>query len=205
MANPISFGGVAASLGTSITQLFFWGAVVIFLLALVAILGYWSFVRIKWNLKVEFKLARSNNGAIYSEHGKGCYDASKGFCLIKRPGFRGRKYEIKNFDPTKYLQGTDTLTVVQVGALEFRPVIPESFMEIQDVDTGATASVMKLSGQTGDDIVWQQTQRRALREAFTMKSFLNQYGTIMGYGFLILITILGQFIGFGMILDRIKG
>jgi hypothetical protein len=201
----LSFSSVASSLGTTIGKLFLWGGIILVALCILMLILFWLGGKAKWNLKVEFKIPRSDGKLLTSEHGKGAFNASKGYCLLKRAGVRGKKYEIKNFDPTKFLQGTDTLTVIQVGANEFRPVVPDSFYTITDYATGQPHALMSIKGYTGEDIAWQQGARRNLRDTFTIKSLLSQYANFIGWGFLLIVVILGNFIGFGMVLDRIKG
>ena len=98
-------------------------------LAVIGIIGLLIWNKKRWNLKVEIKLPRSNGKIINGEWGKGYFHSKQGVVYIRRPGFMQPKIPLKIFDPKRYLQGTDLLTVIQLSPLDYRPVRPESFLE----------------------------------------------------------------------------
>ncbi|GAH07237.1 unnamed protein product, partial [marine sediment metagenome] len=91
---------------------------------------WWFYKKKRWNLDVEIKLPRSDGKFIDAEWGKGFYNFKRGNVFIKRR--KKKKIPMKPFDVNKYLQGSRILTVVQVGAEEYRPVLNESWMDMQN-------------------------------------------------------------------------
>lgn len=100
-------------------------------LLIVGLIGFVAWNRKRWYLKVEIKLPRSDGKIINSEWGKGFFSAKQGVVYIKRPGIFSKKIPLKIFDPKRYLQGTDTITVIQLSPIDYRPVLPKSFLEYE--------------------------------------------------------------------------
>ena len=123
------FGGDTFSSIASGSQSFVYIAItvaIVGLFALVAVGGlcWWLWNRKKWNLKVEVKIPRSDGRFVTAEWAKGSFKAKEGHVLIKRKGVGPAAME--PFDIKKYLQGSNILTVVQVGPEDYLPVNPQS-------------------------------------------------------------------------------
>ncbi len=222
-------GQVVQNIGTS-SQTVIWTTVWVFIGIIVfLILGgliWWSFMRIRWNLKVEIKLPRSDGRLINGEWGKGFYDSKKGCVYIKRPGRNSKKVPIKIFDVKRYLQGTDLLTVVQLSADDFRPVLNDSYTEhdqeyidetnpmkdengniIVDKDgkkiyntKTVKEAIMNIKTETGKNKAWRAAFEEAAINAFTIKSILRQYQTPIGIG----IVVICCFIGFAVLWTKLS-
>lgn len=198
------FGGGAASTGIVIGLIII-GIVIACIIAFAII--FFIYQKKKWNLKVEIKLIRSDGRVVIGEWGKGAYDARKGVCFIKRGGMTARKIPLKIFDIKKYLQGSDLLTVVQVGPEDYRPVIPESFTyyneEYVDDETKKTkverALVANLKIDDGADKAWKSAWDAAAKKAYSLTSFFQQFQTPIAIG----IVILCCFVGFAILWSKI--
>ncbi len=180
------FSQVWSMLGTALIV----GGVILGIIVLVAIgLGVWYFKK-RYNLRVEIKIPRSNNQLVLGEWGKGFYSPKQGVCYIKRPGMWFSSYSMKPFDLKKYIQGTDLLTVIQIGPREFRPVLPKSWTEItEDVEydeiddktrekTGKVITkkekvcLMSIDVDLRDDKAWQDMWEESGENAYTIKKII---------------------------------
>jgi len=153
----------------------------------------------RWNLKVEIKLPRSDGKIVNGEWGKGYFNSKQGVVYIKRPGFMQKKIPLKIFDPKRYLQGTDLLTVVQLSPLDYRPVRPLSFLQYQikhtDDETGEETmvleSVLDIECDVGADKAWQVAFDAAAKKAYSLQSFFHQFQTPIA----IAIVLVAVFVG----------
>lgn len=202
--------------------------VLIALLSVVALglLIWWAFMRKKYNLRVEIKLPRSDGNIINGEWGKGSYDASRGVVLIKRPGRGSKPIPMKIFDVKRYLQGENLLTVIQLGAEDFRPVLNRSYTthEVEYVDetkpkkdkngnaivdkdgkpvfetTIVKESIMNIKTETGKNKAWKAAFDEAAKTAYTIQSLFRQYQTPIAVG----IVVLCCFIGFAVLWTKLS-
>lgn len=153
----------------------------------------------RWNLKVEIKLPRSDGKIINGEWGRGYFDSKQGVVFIKRPGLISKKIPLKIFDPKRYLQGSDLLTVVQLSPTDYRPVKPLSFLEYQiaytDDKTGKVTmvkeAVIDIECDTGADKAWQVAFDAAAKKAYSLQSFMQQFQTPIA----IAIVLVAVFVG----------
>ena len=174
------------------------------ILILGVVLAFWVFFKKgKWNIKTEFKMIRSDGKVTMSEWGKGFFDTKNGIIWIKRKGMRMRKEGIKAQRIDQYLQGGNILTVVGNPG-NWRPVINDSFTELIDDATGEVAAVVNLRADTKEDKSWAVNFERAALQTFSVANWMQQYGQFLGWGFLILIVILGDFIGFSLLMGKLK-
>ncbi len=152
-------------------------------LLVIAFVGFLIWNKKRWNLKVEIKLPRSDGKIINGEWGKGYFDAKHGVVYIKRPGFGQKKIPLKIFDPKRYLQGADMITVIQLSPVDYRPVLPKSFLEyeLEHVDdvtgevTMVKETVMQIECDTGASKAWQVAFETAAKTAYSLQSFFNQF------------------------------
>ena len=179
------------------------GIVIGVIVIILIFLGIFMFMRNrKWNLKVEFKMARSDGVITIPEWGKGKYDAINGVIYLKRKRKKAEAVKVKRLD--KYLQGFNIITAIgNTGA--WRLVIPETFLEVTDDESGETAAFVKLKTDTKEDKSWSVNFERQALNTFTIQSWMAEYGQFLGWAFVILITIISNFIGFSLVLQKIKG
>lgn len=95
---------------------------------IISFIGFLVWNKRRWHLDVEIKLPRSNGGMIVGEWGKGYFSPKRGVVFIKRPGLLSPKIPLKIFDPKRYLQGDRLLTVLQLSPVDYRPILPSSFL-----------------------------------------------------------------------------
>ncbi len=166
-------------------------------------------MRKRWNLRVEIKLPRSDGKIIQSEWGKGYFNSKRGVVFIKRPGFKSGSIPIKIFDVRKYLQGADTLTVIQLSPEDYRPVLPKSFLE-HDVtyvndETGeekiVKEAILSIEVDYGKNKAWKTAFQAASKQAYSLSTFFNQFQTPIA----IAIVLVAVFAGFTMLWTRVGG
>lgn len=179
-------------------------------LVVVVVVGFsglliWN--RKRWNLKVEIKLPRSDGKIINGEWGRGFFHSKRGVVYIKRPGRFQPKIPLKIFDPKRYIQGTDLITVIQLSPVDYRPVLPKSFLECgvryTDDKTGESEiikeSVMDIECDTGASKAWQTAFDAASKKAYSLQSFFNQFQTPIA----IAIVLVAVFVGIAALWTQI--
>ncbi len=186
-------GGLETALGLVITLLVA-GFVLIVLIAVPLII--WQRKK-KWNLKVEFKLPRSDGRIVNAEWGKGQLDNSKGVVILKRKGMTA--VAMKPFDIKRYLQGGSILTVIQTSPDDYVPALPESFLEVRDDETGEEGLILDMVVDSGASKAWKASFLHDAELAFTLKSFFEKYQGYFAFGF-ILISI---FVGFAILWSKV--
>ncbi len=162
-------------------------------------LGFFIWNKKRWNLKVEIKLPRSDGKLINGEWGQGFFNSKQGVVYIRRPGFFQPKIALQIFDPKRYLQGSDLLTVIQLSPLDYRPVLPKSFqeMEVKHVDdktgevTMVKEAIMNMECDTGASKAWQTAFDAAAKKAYSLQSFFAQFQTPIA----IAIVLVAVFVG----------
>lgn len=184
---------------------------------------FWK--RKKWNLIVEIKLPRNDTRIINAEIGTGSYDAKRGVVLIKRK--KAKPVPMKIFDVKRYLQGTNLLTVLQLGSEDFRPVLNDSWTEhlceykdetkpIKDEEgndmfdedgkqmfetTTIKESILNIKTETEHNKAWKAAWEEAAKNAYTVQSILRQYQAPISIG----IVVICCFIGFAILWTKISG
>ena len=189
--------------GSSIGLMILIGTLMTLVLFIVALIGFFTWNRKRWNLQVEIKLPRSDGKIINGEWGKGYFSTKRGVVFIKRPGTFQPKIPLKIFDPKRYLQGDRLLTVVQLSPVDYRPVLPESFLEeeveYKDDETGEITVVkealLNMKCDTGHSKAWQQAFDAASKQAYSLKSFMQQFQTPIA----IAIVLVAVFVGFAAV------
>jgi len=172
------------------------GLVVIIIFGFIALIIY---NKRRWHLNVEIKLPRSNDQFVEAEWGKGYFNPKRGVVYIKRPGFASKAIPLKIFDPKRYLQGKNLITVIQITPTDYRPVLPSSFLhhevKYKDKETGKVItqreSVLNIECDTGHSKAWQESFDAAARTAYTFKSFFKQFEVPIS----IAIVVVAVFIG----------
>jgi len=227
-----SFGDVIEKVGAggqSTLYTMIW--VVVIFLAVAIVLGtimFFWWKKKKWNLDVEIKLTRSDGKITQGEWGKGFYDSKKGVVFIKRPnmGTFAKPYPIKIFDVRRYMQGTHLITVIQVGPEDFRPVLNESWTEMnvdyEDTDkpildsegnpeldeegnikyetVTVKESILNIKTETGLNKAWKAAWEEAAKNAYTISSFLRQYSAPISIG----IVVICCFVGFAVLWGKLS-
>lgn len=180
--------------------------IAVFALGIIGGIIWYIYNRIQWNLKVEFKLTRSNGAFSTGEWGKGSFNSRKGVVFVKRKGLS--KSKLEPFDIREYIQGSSNiLTVTQVGVNTYKPVHPSSFETIIDTWTDekgqiheSEVSVMKVRGDTTQDKAWATSYEREAKNAFSISGFLKEYGGLITMGLILFM----QFIGFAVLYAKIR-
>lgn len=178
------------------------GMVLVILIVLIAasIIGAIVFLIYRWkmwNLKVEFKIPRGLNdlkegeeidpdeitGFIQAEWGKGCFNRKQGVCFVKRKWIS--KSPIKPFDIKRFVQGNNILTVIQTGVDSYVPVLPESFLQMEDDNTGAQAALLRIKGDTSESKSWRNAFERDSKAAYSIINLLKEYAPFIAIGLVI--------------------
>jgi hypothetical protein len=179
-------------------------------LVIMAIIGFVVYSRKRWNLNVEFKLTRNDGRITNAEWGKGYYDSKKGVVFVKRPsaGKFSKGIPIKIFDIRRYLQGDSIVTVQQVGAEDYRPVLNDSWSEhivtYQDDKTGEVKevkeSILNIKVDSGANKAWKASWDSAAKNAYSIRSILSQFQTPIAIG----IVIICCFVGFAILWSKVN-
>lgn len=195
------FGGFGGGSGGVLT-LFLYMALGVGIMGAIALgFFFWIRARKKWFLNVEVKIPRADGRIVNCEWAKGTYNAKQGVVFIKRAGKKPNA--LKPFDVKKYLQGSgkkETLTVVQVGIEDYRPVLVESFLEMEDSETGEEAALMNIKIDTTESKAWKESFEREAKQAYSLQTLLQQYASYIGFG----ILFFSIFVGFAILWGRLK-
>ena len=227
-----SFGTTLQSLTSGGQSTIYWLVLILIIIAVVAIIlavGYlFIYQRRKWNLKVEIKLVRSDGQVINGEWGKGLYNQKRGVVLIKRPTASkfAKPIPIKIFDPKRYLQGNDLITVIQIGPEDYRPVLNSSWtkhvVEYEDTDKPLKdakgnpllddngnqlfetiqikESILNIKTDVGTNKAWQNAWEESAKQAYTIASMLQQYSAPISIG----IVVICCFVGFAILWTKLS-
>jgi hypothetical protein len=178
------------------------------LIAVVVILGlfiWWRYTRSKYNLRVEVKLVRSNGQVIDGEWAKGSFNPVRGVVIIKRAKKKG--VAMKCIDIRRYLQGSDLLTVIQLGPEDYRPVLYDSwtghlitYENEKGEKQNIKESVLNIRVDTGEYKAWKSSWDAASKRAYSLQSFLQQFQVPIA----IAIVLIACFVGFAILYTRIK-
>lgn len=167
---------------------------------------YFLRVKKKWNIPVEFKIPRDVKveevdgvkrvmGTLVKEWGKGRYDAKLGVVMVKR--HKRAAIALKPFDIKEYLSGpSNILTVVQVGVEDYRPVMDESYINMKGSD-GKPAALVEAKIDTSESKSWKAQYERSRKSTYTIMGWMHEYGHYVGWGFVILMLLIGQAIVIG--------
>jgi LPXTG-motif cell wall-anchored protein len=199
--------GIAGT-GISVVWYVVLGFVILIMLAI--IISLFVFKK-KNNLDVEFKLTRNDGRITNAEWGKGNYDAKKGVVYVRRPnmGRFAKGIPIRIFDIRRYLQGDKILTVIQVGPEDYRPVLNDSWTEhvetYKDDKTGeiieVKESILNIKVDSGLNKAWKAAWDSAAKNAYSIRSLLQQFQTPIAIG----IVIICCFVGFAVLWTKIPG
>jgi len=201
-------GGVIPQ-GSTIGLFILIGALALIAFLILAFIAFFIWNRKRWNLDVEIKLPRSDGTIINGEWGKGYFNSKRGVVYIKRSGVTSPKVPLKIFDPKRYLQGDRLITVLQLSPTDYRPVLPKSFLthEVKYTDdkTGEVhtikESVLNIKCDTGHSKAWQQSFEAASKQAYSLKSFIQQFQTPIA----IAIVLVAVFVGFAALWTQMPG
>lgn len=172
------------------------------------IFSLWYFKK-RWNLNVEFKLIRSDGKQVNAEWGKGYYNSKRGVVFVRRPtmGKFSRGIPIPIFDIRKYIQGDSIITVIQVGPEDYRPVINDSWTEhiIEGMDENTKQikkvkeSILNIKVDSGLSKAWKSSWDAAAKNAYSIRSMLQQFQTPIAIG----IVIICCFVGFAILWSKV--
>jgi len=179
----------------------FWIILILIILGILGGAAIWARKRKKWNLRVEIKLPRSDGKIINSEKAKGFYDTKAGFVSLKRKSIA--PIDMKPFNVSKYLQGTNYLEVLQVGPDDFIPILPKSYTIITKSDAKPEEqkrfALLDIHGDMGERKQWASNAMESALNRFTLKNFLKRHE----FAITITIVMFGLFIGFAIVLSQL--
>ena len=171
---------------------------------LIGIFIFWKWKKNKYNLSVEIKMPRSDGKIVLAEWGRGSFNAKKGVVFIKRN--KMKEVAMKVIDIRRYLQGSDLLTVIQVGPEDYRPVLNESWtshnITYEDENGNKETikeSILNIKVDTGEYKAWKSSWDSAAKRAYSLQSFLQQFAVPIS----IAIVLLACFVGFAILFTRI--
>lgn len=197
-------GAIGKGSGTTVFWIVAIVGIIILALLICGGLFLWFWTKKRYNLRIEVKMTRSDGKITLGEWAKGLWNAKRGVLFIKRKGMR--QIPLKVVDVRRYLQGSDLITVIQVGPEDYRPVLNDSWtehiVEFED-DKGniieQKESILNIKVDTGLNKPWRSAWESASKRAYSLASFLQQYSTPIS----IAIVIIALFVGFAIIWTRL--
>lgn len=190
-------GNIGTSVGASVQMIMGIAVALLFITVVGGLVVYFAWEKKRWNLKVEFKIPRTDNKFVSAEWGKGIYNAKKGIVYVKRKGFK--KVMMKAFDTRKYLQGNNLLTVVQLSPIHYIPVIPKSYTQLIDAKTGRKAALLDVYADFSESRSWKNSVERDFKKAFSITNMIQQFQVPIAIG----LTAIMIFVGFAIIWGRL--
>ena len=82
-------------------------------------------------------------------------------------------------------------------------VVPESYMEVTDEKTGETAMFSNLKADTREDKAWAVQAERSWKQAFSVQNMFYEYKDYIGWGLVVFIVILANFVGFSYLSGKL--
>lgn len=204
-ANLVDKVSGVASTGISVVWYVVLGFAILIMIAIIFVIFYF---KKRWNLNVEFKLTRSDGRMTNAEWGRGYYDSKKGVVYVRRPihGRFSKGIAIKIFDIRRYLQGTEILTVIQVGPEDYRPVLNDSWSSHIETYTDENGllkevkeSILNIKVDSGLNKAWKASWDSAAKTAYSIRNLLQQFQTPIAIG----IVIICCFVGFAVLWTKI--
>jgi len=182
--------------GTLMWALIIGGVIILLLLSFGGLFILWHYKK-RYNLRVEFKLPRSDGLITQGEWGKGEFNAKRGVIFLKRK--KMRRTPMKVCDIKRYLQGVDLLTVIQVGPEDYRPVLNHSWSTTDEVyvddktnkEIIVKEAIMNIRVDTGLNKAWKSAFDISAKKAYSIQSFLNQFQTPIAIGIVVLCVFVG--------------
>lgn len=180
------------------------GIVVVVLLIVGGLLAWYFWNKKRWNLKIEFKIPRSDGQIILAEWGKGMWNSKRGVVYLKRDKMRTVPMKVVNI--TRYLQGPDLMTVIQVGPEDYRPVLNDSWTEhiVEYEDEKGNVieqkeAIINIKADTGLNKPWKSAWEAASKTAYSISTFLTQFQTPIA----IAIVLIAVFVGISILWVRL--
>jgi hypothetical protein len=167
------------------------GAVLLIFLLIAGGVGWWKWYQRKWYLSVPLKMPRDNGRTITSEIAKGYWDSRQATLWVKREGLFGQKFFVKMDDIRKYMQGNQIIELLGSG-VTWKPILPESYLEVIDDATGQKANIMSYSMDFTQDKAWAIRAEREYTETFSLSDVFNKLKDYIGWGLVIGIVILAE-------------
>jgi len=178
-----------------------WFVVGLVVLSFFGGIGIWAAKRKKWNLRVEIKMPRSDGLIINSEKAKGHLDVIQGVVSIKRK--RLRASEMKPFNISKYVQGTNYLEILQIGPDDFVPILPKSYTIINNAKAKEGQqkkfALLEIEGDLGERRQWAFHAAKNAKNRFTLAGFLDKYQ----FAIQMAIILFAMFIGFTALWSKV--
>lgn len=195
---------VSSGAGMTVQWVLIIAGVLLTISLIIGLFAWWKWNKNKYNLRVEVKIPRSDGQIILGEWAKGGFNAKRGVVYIKRDKLKA--VPMKVLDIRRYLQGSDLLTVIQVGPEDFRPVLNDSWtthiVDYQDENGNleqVKESILNIKIDTGQYKAWKSAWESAAKRAYSLQSFLQQFSVPIS----IAIVLIATFVGFAILWTKL--
>lgn len=201
MANPFTdyLGGISnplAGIGESIFSIITKAIAVIVLLGIIMIFIFWRRSRKKYNIPVTIWIPRSSGKIMDELTAKGGYFKSRNPEGIMSFRLKRKGLPIIELPPpnSKFLVGLSRkLYLVQKGADDFEPVLPDSF-KLVTTPTGKRVAIVNLMAINQDATAWVEDNRESAKRRFTFHNFWEKYKDFIQMTIFIFIVMLAVYI-----------
>lgn len=195
---------VSSGAGMTVQWLLIIIGIILFLCFMIIMFIWYKWNKNRYNLRVEIKIPRSDGQIILGEWGKGGFNSKRGVVYIKRQKLKA--VSMKVIDIRRYLQGSDLLTVIQVGPEDFRPVLNDSWTthivdyedELGKIEQ-VKESILNIKIDTGEYKAWKSAWESAAKRAYSLQSFLQQFAVPIS----IAIVLIACFVGFAILWTKL--
>lgn len=213
MANPFSdylggLGGTFGNIGSSVLSITTKVGVGILLLGLVIGFVLWRKNRKKYNIPVTIWIPRSSGKIMDEVSAKGGYFRSKSpegiiSFRLKRKGLATLDIPPPN---SKFLVGLSRkLYLVQKGADDFEPVLPDSFKYITTINGNKKIAVVDLKAINQDATAWVEDNRESAKRRFTFHNFWEKYKDFIQITIFVFIVMLSVYINWQGLKEVVAG
>jgi len=184
-----------AAIWQPVVQYGVWGliavAAIFCVIVIAVILGIMRYQKNKWYLTAILKMPRDDGRTINTELAKAYWSPRNATLWVKRKGMFGSKFFVELDDIRKYLQGSENIELLGSG-VSWKPIIPESYLEVIDEKTGKQAYVMNYKMDFTRDKAWAIRAEREYTETFSLSDVFNKLKDYIGWGLVIGIVILAE-------------
>jgi len=192
-----SFGGNVGGIIGGVTQVGFWGLIVVLAVTGMFFITRWNKNRKSFNIPVTIFIPRSDNTTSDIIRAVGGYFKSKPVGGITSFRLKRKGLGVIELPPpqSRYLMGFNReLFLVQKGMDDFEPILPKSFSYVKEEGTDREVAVINLKAVNQDATAWKFDNETNAKQRFTFHSFWEKYKDFIQITIFIFIVFISAYI-----------